>query len=270
MSGRLRNRIVVVTGASRGLGAATAEAFASRSATVILLARSEPQLQRVAARISARGNEAIVLPTDLRDWHAVRRTFDEVFRRFKRVDVLVNLAGVKHEGSVESTDHDAAMETLRVNYLGAMACCQAVIPSMRGRSSGHIVNVSSVLGKRATPQRGAYSASKAALNAFTDALRMELAGSGVGVTLVCPGRLAEEGERHHAWLATSNSRAAEAIVSCVERRPRELVLTLAGRVLVTLNALVPGLLDRVLCSWRERESTPAGSTLVKVNGGRDE
>ena len=211
-----------------------------------------------------------MFPADLRDRHAVKQTFDEILRRFKRIDVLVNLAGVKHEGSVESTDYEAAAETLRVNYLGAMLCCQAVIPSMRACGAGHIINVSSVLGKRATPHRAAYSASKAALNALTDSLRIELAGSGVDVTLVCPGRLAEEGEEHNRWLATSNARAAEAIVSSVERRPRELVLTLAGRVLVTLNALAPALVDRVLHGWRERERAPYDSALAKVNGGRDE
>ena len=270
MSDWLQDRIVVVTGASRGLGAATAEAFAVRGAKVILLARSAAQLHRVAAQITACGGEGLVFPADLRDRYAVEQAFDEILRRFKHIDVLVNLAGVKYEGSVESTDYDAAVEALRVNYLGAMLCCQAVIPSMRARGSGHIINVSSVLGKRATPQRGAYSASKAALNALTDALRMELAGSRINVTLVCPGRLTEEGEEQHGWLATSNARAAEAIVSCVQHRPRELVLTLAGRILVVLNALTPAFLDRMLRGWREREVDPIATTLAKVNGGRDE
>lgn len=270
MSEQFRDRVVVVTGASRGLGAAVAEGFAARGARVILLARSGARLERVKERVSAHGVEAVAHPTDLRDWRAVQQTFDRVFRQFNRVDVLVNLAGVKREGSVESTDLESAVETLRVNYLGAMACCKAVIPSMRDRRSGHIINVSSVLGKRATPHRGAYSASKAALNALTESLRMELFGTGVHVTLVCPGRLVKEGEPHNSWLAMTESRAAEAVVACAGHRPRELVLTLAGRGLLVLNALVPGLLDRLLCGWRERENEPAESELVKADGGRDE
>ena len=116
--------------------------------------------------------------------------------------------------------------------------------------SGHVVNVSSVLGKRATPGRAAYSASKAALNAMTDALRAELGGTAIRVTLVCPGRLEDQ---PNGLLASSYEGAARRIVGCLHRPRRELVLTGSGRVLVALNAVSPGIVDRIVAYWRLRE-----------------
>lgn len=252
----MNGRTVVITGASKGLGAAAARAFCERGARVALLARSTERLEAVVAELRGTGGTAEAWPTDVRDWEQVDATFRGILQRWGRIDVLVNLAGIKREGAVEEVQQEAAVETLRVNYLGSLACCRAVLPAMRRQGDGHIINVSSVLGKRATPGRSVYSASKAALNALTDALRMELAGTGIAVSLVCPGRLAEPGERAGRW-EMNLDRAALCLVRCAERRPREWVLTPAAKALVWINTLAPGLLDRVLIGWRKRESSPS-------------
>jgi len=249
------DKVVVVTGASRGLGAAVARAFARRGARVALLARSGPDLRRLADEISTSGGHAACWPMDLCDWPAVRRNLHEVADHWGRIDVLVCAAGTKREGTVEQASLEDALDTLRVNYLGVLVCCQAVLPIMRRQGGGHVIPISSVLGKRATPQRGLYAASKAALNALTDALRVEVAPDGIAVTLVCPGRLAQAHEPP-GLTAMAVDEAAERIVRCAERRPREIVLSGAARGLVAWHERAPGLLDRVLSAWRRLERRP--------------
>lgn len=249
-----RDKVAVVTGASRGLGAALALGGARRGARVALLARDRTALESVAERIRTAGGAALVCPVDLTDWDAVDAAFERIATEWGRVDLLFNAAGAKRVGSIERLTRADAQALLDVNYLGALACCQAAIPIMRRVGGGHLFNISSVLGKRATPTRGAYAASKAALNALTDALRVELATSGIRVTLVCPGRFSDAAPGDAAQLAMRSDAAAERILDCVDHPRRELVLTFAGRGLVGLNAWAPGLVDWVLARWRRSAS----------------
>lgn len=254
MTRSVRDKVAVVTGASRGLGAAVATALARRGAHVALLGRARDRLEAVADRVRSAGAEALVVAADVRDRSALDAAIAAAMERWDRVDLLFNVAAMKMDGPMESASDASVREAIEVNVVGALRCCQAVLPSMRTRGSGHLVNVSSVLGKRATPYRGAYSASKAALNAITDALRVELAGTGVDVTLVCPGRLDDRGDSRR--MAMGYDRAAGAIVRAVERRRREVVLTVSGRAMVWLDFLAPGMVDRMLrgvCSARRRD-----------------
>jgi NAD(P)-dependent dehydrogenase (short-subunit alcohol dehydrogenase family) len=242
----LRNSVVLVTGASRGLGAATACAFARSGARVALLGRDAARLEEVAAQIRCSGGEALVVTADVHNWSTIDTGVGSVINRWGRIDVLVNAVGAKLDATVAQTDLSDALELLKTNYLGPMGCCRAVLPTMRHQHSGHIINVSSVLGKRATPGRGAYAASKAALNALTDALRVETVSWGITITLVSPGRLWEETELTPPRFAMSLEEAASRIVRCTQRPRRELVLTHAARGLVWLNDWAPGLVDRIL------------------------
>lgn len=253
MSAIAANRTAIVTGASRGLGALVAAALARRGVAVALLARDREHLERVAARIRTTGGRAEPLPVDLSDWNAATRAAEAALARFGHIDALFNVAGAKLEGPAEQATYDNAVTALAVNYLAPLALCRAVIPAMRRQGGGLIVNVSSVLGLRATPDRGLYSASKAALNALTDALRVELAASGIHVTLVCPGRLTAAGERG-SWLAMSEQDAAERIARCMDRPRRRLTLTLAGRALDALNRLSPNFVDALLGRIRRRRA----------------
>ncbi len=249
----LHDWVVIVVGASQGLGSRIAVACARQGARVALLARSKDALDRVVADVVAGGGEARNWPVDIRDADAVRATVDEILAVWGRIDALINAAGLKVEGAVGTVHRDELLDAMAVNCLGPLAACQAVLPQMRRQGSGHVVNVSSVLGKRATPMRGAYSASKAALNAITESLRMELASTGIRVTLVCPGRLAPHTGRLNWLWVTSEAKAAERVVRCLHRPRAELVLTVAGRVLAGLNAVAPALVDRLLMRWKDRE-----------------
>lgn len=249
----LGQRVVIVTGASRGLGSQVAVACGRRGARVALLARSRNALAEVAARINGSQGQAKAWPCDVRDWDASRQVVNEIVAEWGRIDALINVAGTKVEGAFETTGRDELTETIEVNCLGPWNLIQAVLPGMRTQGEGHIVNVSSVLGKRATPVRAAYSASKAALNAMTDALRTELAGTGIYVTLVCPARLTPtpDGVVSRLW-QMDEQRAADCIVGCLLRPRREVVLTVAGKVLAKANAVAPGWVDRLLVRWKDR------------------
>jgi NAD(P)-dependent dehydrogenase (short-subunit alcohol dehydrogenase family) len=243
----LRGRVVIITGASRGLGAAMACEFARCGARVALLARGVAALEKVAAQVRELGAETLIRPTDVTDWATVHGAINEIMGAWGRIDVLANVAAVDSDRTVvEQIERHVALEAMKTNYLGPLVCCQAVLPVMRRQRSGHLINVSSVLGKRATPFKGAYAASKAALNALTDTLRVETMGSGISVTLVCPGRIKEPTGLRSVVLTISADRAARRIVRCVHHPRREVVLTPAARALVFLNTWTPRLVDRIL------------------------
>ena len=179
--------VVIITGASAGIGRATAIRFAREGATLVLAARSRDRLQRLAERLEERfGVETLAIACDVRDREQVGALVEAALAGFGRIDVLVNNAGYGLYGRIEDTPDEAFRDLLETNVLGVHHAVRAVLPHMRRQASGHIVNVGSVVGKRSWPYHGAYSASKFALTGLTQALRGELAGSGVSVTLVLP------------------------------------------------------------------------------------
>ncbi len=179
--------VVIVTGASAGIGRATAARFAREGASLVLAARSRERLARLAERLEQRfGVETLVLRCDVRQRDEVEAMVEAAIASFGRVDVLVNSAGYGLYGRVEDTPAEAFRDLLETNVLGTHHAIRAVLPHMRRQASGHIVNVGSVVGKRSWPYHGAYAASKFALTGLTQALRGELAASGVTVSLVLP------------------------------------------------------------------------------------
>ena len=179
--------VVVITGASVGIGRATAVRFASEGAALVLAARSQERLQRLAERLEQRfAVETLAVPCDVRQREQVDALVEAAIARFGRIDVLVNNAGYGLYGRIEDTPEAAFRDVLETNVLGVHHAIRAVLPHMRRQGAGHIVNVGSVVGKRSWPYHGAYAASKFALTGLTQALRGELAGSGVSATLVLP------------------------------------------------------------------------------------
>ena len=179
--------VAVITGASAGIGRATAVRFAREGADLVLAARSRERLERLAERLEQRfGVRALAVPCDVREGEQVEALAEAAIAAFGRIDVLVNNAGQGLYGRVEDTPAEAFRDLLETNVLGPHHAIRAVLPHMRRQGSGHIVNVGSVVGKRGWPYHGAYAASKFALTGLTQALRGELAGSGVSVSLVLP------------------------------------------------------------------------------------
>ena len=256
MRGReLAGRVVVITGASSGIGRAAALQFAREGARVVLAARRVDRLGAVAADVKAAGGEARVVPTDVGDEAAVRALIDGAVAAWGRLDVLVNNAGVGILATVDQTTPAEFEQIMRINYLGAVHGVLAALPHMRRQGAGHIVNVASVIGKRASPYRAAYVASKFALVGFSEALRMELLGSGIHVTCVCPIGTATEfhevepnrlGIPGRGGPIQTAEHVARGIVRALKRPRPEVHPYPLARLLFLANAVAPGLVDRLL------------------------
>jgi short-subunit dehydrogenase len=248
-----RGRVALVTGASSGIGAATARAFAAAGLRVALCARRKDRLERLAADLTARGSEATVHAVDVTDGLAVRTMVDEVAARWGRLDVLVNNAGRGFAAPLEQTTAEELRALMELNVVAALGATQAALPIMRRQGSGQIINVSSVVGRRAVPYRSAYSATKFALGALSEALRVELTGTGIVVTLVYPIRTTEtefdEAEVQKVrWRpmgpVQSAERVARSVLRCVRRPRLEVYPYWPIRILAVMSVVAPGLVDR--------------------------
>ena len=265
MTRRLRGAVVVVTGASSGIGAATALACGREGMRVVLAARRAERLATVAAAVRTAGGEARVAPTDVGDEAAVRALIDGTVAAWGRVDVLVNNAGIGLLAAVAETSAAEFDAIMRVNFLGAVYGVLAALPHMRRQDRGHIVNVASVVGKRASPYRAAYVASKFALVGFSEALRMEVAAEGIHVTCVCPiGTATEFHEAETNRLGVSGrggpiqsaEHVARSIVRALRRPRPEVHPYPPARLLFLANDLAPGLVDRLLMALSPRARRP--------------
>ncbi len=186
--GRLNGKIVVITGASSGIGERIAYLAAEQGATPILLARSYKALEEIASIIKQRYNVLCAYyELDVSNTEAVATVFNQILLDYKKVDVLVNNAGFGIFENVIDTDLSKIESMFDVNVLGLVACTKMVLPQMIERNTGHIINIASQAGKISTPKSSVYSATKHAVLGFTNGLRLELANSNVFVTAVNPG-----------------------------------------------------------------------------------
>ena len=248
----LRGRVALVTGASSGIGAATARAFAGAGLRVALCARRKDRLERLAGEIGGRGGEASAHAVDVTDADAVRAMVETVGARWGRLDVLVNNAGRGLSATVEQTTAEELRALMELNVVAVLSATQAVLPIMRRQGRGHVINLSSIVGRRAVPYRAAYSATKFALGALSETLRVELTGTGIAVSLVYP--IGTETELHHAevqkvpWRPMGPSQSAEqvarAILRCVRRPRLEVYPYWPARILAVTSVIAPGLVDR--------------------------
>ncbi|HUA34928.1 MAG TPA: SDR family oxidoreductase [Candidatus Binataceae bacterium] len=185
--GYFRDKSVVVTGASSGIGYDVALAFGSQGANVAVLARRRLQLEELAQKINAAGGKALALDCDVTDRARVFWSIDQAREAFGKVDILINSAGLLITGAVEEMPLADLQRMMDVNVYGALNAMHAVLPLMRKQKTGNIVNISSLAGRRGVSPIGGYSATKFALVGMTEALRVELFGTGVRVSLVMPG-----------------------------------------------------------------------------------
>jgi NADP-dependent 3-hydroxy acid dehydrogenase YdfG len=243
----LLDKIAIVTGASSGIGRATALALACEGARVALAARSEAALQEVAQAIRAQGREALVVPTDVTQREQVERLVAETLARWGRVDILVANAGQYVRCCATELTVADLERAMAVNFYGAVYGVLAVLPHMLARQSGHLVLVSSVDGKKGLPIDTPYVSAKFALTGFGEVLRQELRGAGVYVTTVFPGRIDTpllDGMRV-PWISPKYppEMVARAIVGGIRRRKPEVIVPGFYRLFVILNAVSPRLAD---------------------------
>jgi short-subunit dehydrogenase len=252
----LKGKVAVVTGASNGIGEATARTLAGRGAAVVLAARNEEKLEFLAREISAVGGRALAVRTDIAEENSVGTMVERTVEEFGYLDVLVNNAGLGLSGRVEDLRSEDLRYLFEVNLAGPLRCIQAALPNMR--RGGRIINVSSVVGKRAIPKVGGYCATKSALNALSDALRVEIAARGIGVTSVYPGttrtsfrensRRTKSEERGWRPKGVTPEKVAEKIADAAEKGGRDVYITHLDRVFVAGTMLAPSIFDRLLRS----------------------
>ncbi|HWB87172.1 MAG TPA: SDR family NAD(P)-dependent oxidoreductase [Bryobacteraceae bacterium] len=253
---RLDGKVVLITGASEGIGAACAAEFARAGARLSLTARSE------AGLIAAGGPSALVTPGDLTSEETRRHVVERTLEHFGAIDVLINNAGMGLYLPSWSMPMEAARHLMELNFFAALGMAQLVAPHMRGRG-GMIVNVSSIGGKLTLPWMTLYSASKYALGALTDGMRMELMGSGVKTMLVCPGYVKTGFQQHvragkappavirSRRFAITAGQCAQAIRRGVEREARTIVTPRAGWLLVAAVRLFPSMVERRMAKMNE-------------------
>jgi NADP-dependent 3-hydroxy acid dehydrogenase YdfG len=192
MSQELNGRTVAITGASSGIGEATALACAEAGAAVALGARRMDRIEELAKRIEADGGRAVAIETDVADEAQANAFVTGTQDALGGLDVLVNNAGVMLLGPIENAPTEEWRRMIDVNLLGLLYCTHAAVPIMREQGSGHIVNVSSVAGRVARAGSGVYNLTKHGVGAFSEALRQEVYGAGVRVTIIEPGAVATE------------------------------------------------------------------------------
>ena len=251
--------VVVITGASSGIGRALALELAKQGAWLTLAARREDRLQEVANQCEELGAVTLVVPTDVSDEAQCKNLINQTVATYGRLDTLINNAGITMGVHFDQlTNLDMVERIMRVNYLGSVYCTYYALPHLK-ESKGRIVGVSSLTGKTGVPTRTAYAASKHAMAGFFDSLRIEVAEYNVSVTMIYPGFVQSE-IREHALDGSGNAtgrtltdekgimtaeECAQIIVEAAAKRKREVVMTLTGKLALWIKLIAPGLLDRV-------------------------
>src|ERR687885_1650133 len=257
MQETLKDKVAVVTGASSGIGEATARALAHRGAAVVLAARAEEKMRFLEHEIIAAGGRALAVRTDITDEASVQTMVERTVEELGSLDILVNNAGLGLSGRVAELHSHDLRYLFEVNLVGPLHCVRAALPHIpRG---GRIINVSSVVGKRAIPKVGGYCATKFALNAISDALRIEIADRGITVTSVYPGttrtafrensRRTRDEKRGWRPRGETPERVAQRIATAAGEGPRDVYVRLSDRLYVMATILLPGLTDRALRAW---------------------
>jgi NAD(P)-dependent dehydrogenase (short-subunit alcohol dehydrogenase family) len=264
----LEGQVVVVTGASSGVGRAIARAFGSERAKVALIARNVDGLDAAAREVRDRGGEALVLPLDVADSAAVDRAADQIVSEWGRIDVWINDAMVSVFAPVSDIRPEEFRRVMEVNYLGYVHGTLAALRHMRAKDAGVIVQIGSALAYRSIPLQSAYCASKAAIRGFTDSLRSELLRerSGIAVTMIqLPAVNTPQFEVVRNRLPKHPQPVppiyqpeviARAVVQAVQRPKRELWIGWSTTMAIVGQRLVPGFLDRYLASraWESQET----------------
>lgn len=254
----LAEQVVVITGASSGIGRQAALKFGQHGASLVLASRSQNELDALANEIREAGGRAHVVVTDVSDWGQVYHLADEAVRTFGRIDTWVNNAAISVYGTVEQTTVEEMARIIEVNVLGLMYGVKAVLPHMKRQGSGTIINLGSVESWRAVPYHSIYAASKHAVKGFTETLRMELKRekTGIKVSLVMPASINTPFFAHaRSKLGTlprpvppvySPALAADAIVEAAQHPKRHIYVGGASWFLRTLEGASPALVDRMM------------------------
>lgn len=234
MPSNLSKKVVFVTGASSGIGEATAITLAENGARVALFARRKDRLEALEKKIKAKNGESIAIAGDITSESDITKAVDEIMKKWGQLDVLVNNAGVMLLGPIAGADTTEWKKMVDVNLMGLMYATHKVLPIMNEQKSGHIVNISSVAGRVARTGAGVYNATKFAVGAFSESLRQEVSGNNIRVTIIEPGAVLTEltdhithketKEKLVTWVkgmeALTSEDIADSILYAVSQHPR--------------------------------------------------
>jgi len=259
-----RDKVVLVTGGSSGLGRVIAETFAAAGAKVAIAGLEADAVAQVAEEMQRGGRDVLGVHADVTRQEDVDRLFQQTLKRFGRLDVLVNCAGRSMRGKLTDTTPDQFRDLMELNLLATVRCTQAAVPHLL-MQRGHVVNIGSLAAKSAARWVGAYPATKHAVAAFSQQLRLELGPEGLHVLLVCPGPIARkeprlypledlEGDARHAMAPGGGvkvrgippEKVAKAILRACRRRVPELIIPGKARLLFAISQLCPRLGDWIV------------------------
>jgi NAD(P)-dependent dehydrogenase (short-subunit alcohol dehydrogenase family) len=255
----LRGKVVLITGGSRGLGLIMARQLLYQEARVAICARDQSELERARQELSQNGGLILTMACDVTHHDQVQAMVQTVLNHFGRIDILVNNAGTIRVGPLEHMTLEDYEEAMKVHFWGPLYTVLAVLPGMRQRREGRIINISSIGGKVSMPHLLPYNASKFALVGFSEGLRSELAKDRIVITTVCPGLMRTGSPRHaffkgqhraeYTWFSISDAlplisqsaeRAAGQIIAACKRGDAEVVLSLPAKLATTVHGLFPG------------------------------
>ena len=262
----MKNKLVIVTGASYGIGRACAEKFAQEGANLVLAARSADKLSEVAENIARYGVQVLPVVTDVTREEDCKNLVEKALIKFGKIDVLVNNAGISMRASFSDLDISVLKKVMDVNFWGTVYCTRYAITSLL-ENKGSLVGVSSIAGYKGLPGRTGYSSSKFAMHGFLEALRIENIKKGLHVLIACPGFTASN-IRNTALAADGSSQGetprdeqkmmqpeevAMHIVSAVKYRKDRLTLTFTGKLTVLLNKFFPKWVDKLVYNHMSKE-----------------
>lgn len=254
---RFKDQVVLITGASSGIGKATALEFARKGGKTVLVSRSAEKLERVANEIRSFNPNVLVVPTDVSDADQVHQMVKTVLSEFGRIDVLFNNAGSSYVGRIEDENFiENTKKMIDADYFGTVYATKEILPVMQKQGSGHIMNMSSVVGRKAFPQFGGYSSAMHAIAAFTDSLRQELSGSGINVSIIHPAltrtslldhvRPEDMPPPFRGMTPISVDSVANAVVNGVYYNQARIIVPFQPKLLLLADAISPHLGDLVV------------------------
>ena len=262
----MKNKVVLITGASSGIGKSCAELFANKGSKVVLAARNITQLDIIVEKLKAKGCDISAIKSDVSIEKDCQLLVQQTIEKYGQLDVLVNNAGISMRATLEDVDLDVVKKVMDVNFYGMVYCTKYALPHLL-QSKGSIVGVSSIAGYKGLPARCGYSASKFAMNGFLESLRIENLKKDLHVLIACPGftssnirntALNSEGSaqsespRDEKNMMTSDE-VSNRIYNATLRRQNSIVLTVNGKLTVFLNKLFPKLVDKLIYKHLKKE-----------------
>jgi len=262
----MKDKVIIITGASSGIGKACAYVFSKQGAKVVIAARNEEKLKEIENELKTKNREALAVKTDVSDENDCKNLVEETVKTFGRIDVLVNNAGLSMRGLFEDVQLEVLKTVMNINYWGAVYCTKHALPYLL-EAKGSVVGISSIGGFQGLPGRTGYSSSKFAMHGFLETLRVETLKKGLHVMIAAPGFTSSnvrksalgpdgsaqgESPRDESKMM-SPEKVATVIAKGIKKRKRLIIMTTEGKLTVVLRRIAPKLIDKITYRVMARE-----------------